>query len=55
MSSSTLQLSEGKAADLSHPTFADPHSQLAIAYERQGRPADAAAERAKASELTKTN
>jgi protein O-GlcNAc transferase len=39
---------ESIAAD---PTFADPHSQLAIAYERQGRPADAAAERAKATEL----
>jgi Flp pilus assembly protein TadD len=36
------------------PTFAAPHEQLAIAYERQGRPDDAAAERAKAAELEKT-
>lgn len=36
-------------------TFADPHTQLAIAYERQGRPGDAAAERARATELAKTN
>lgn len=41
---------ESVAAD---PTFADPHSQLAIAYERQGRAEDAAAERAKAQELAK--
>jgi protein O-GlcNAc transferase len=34
------------------PTFADPHSQLAVAYDRQGRPADAAAERSKAVTLT---
>jgi tetratricopeptide (TPR) repeat protein len=40
---------ESIAAD---PTFADPHSQLAIAYDRQGRIQDAAAERAKAAELT---
>jgi Flp pilus assembly protein TadD len=39
---------ESIAAD---PTFAEPHSQLAIAYERQGRSADAAAERARATEL----
>ena len=34
-------------------TFAEPHSQLAIAYERQGRTQEAAAERAKAAELEK--
>jgi Flp pilus assembly protein TadD len=34
------------------PTFADPHSQLAVAYDRQGRTADAAAERAQALNLT---
>ena len=39
---------ESIAAD---STFADPHVQLAIAYERQGRSADAAAERAKATTL----
>jgi len=39
---------EAIAAD---PTFAEPHSQLAIAYDRQGRAADAAGERAKATEL----
>jgi Flp pilus assembly protein TadD len=39
---------ESIAAD---PTFADPHNQLAIAYDRQGRAADAAAERAKAATL----
>jgi tetratricopeptide (TPR) repeat protein len=39
---------EAIAAD---PTFAEPHNQLAIAYERQGRSADAAAERAKATSL----
>jgi protein O-GlcNAc transferase len=33
------------------PTFAEPHLQLAIAYERQGRMEDAAAERAKAKSL----
>jgi tetratricopeptide (TPR) repeat protein len=33
------------------PTFADPHAQLAIAYDRQGRPQDAAAERAAAAAL----
>ena len=32
-------------------TFAEPHKQLAIAYERQGRTQEAAAERAKAAEL----
>jgi tetratricopeptide (TPR) repeat protein len=40
---------ESIAAD---PTFADPHSQLAIAYDRQGRTQDAASERAKAAELS---
>jgi len=39
---------EAIAAD---PTFAEPHSQLAIAYDRQGRAADAAAERSKAAGL----
>jgi tetratricopeptide (TPR) repeat protein len=39
---------ESIAAD---PTFADPHGQLAIAYERQGRAEDASAERAKAKQL----
>jgi tetratricopeptide (TPR) repeat protein len=39
---------EAIAAD---PTFADPHSQLANAYERQVRADDAAAERAKATSL----
>jgi Flp pilus assembly protein TadD len=39
---------ESIAAD---PTFAEPHSQLAIAFERQGRAADAASERAKATSL----
>ena len=43
---------ESIAAD---PTFAEPHSQLAIAYERQGRTDEAAAEHAKAEELTKNN
>ncbi|MGA9587750.1 MAG: tetratricopeptide repeat protein [Terracidiphilus sp.] len=41
---------ESVAAD---STFADAHTQLAIAYERQGRPVEAAAERAKAAELSK--
>src|SRR3984885_16809 len=36
------------------PAFADPHGQLAIAYERQGRAEDAAAEREKAAELGKS-
>jgi Flp pilus assembly protein TadD len=40
---------ESIAAD---PTFAEPHSQLAVAYDRQGRSQDAAAERAKAAELS---
>jgi tetratricopeptide (TPR) repeat protein len=40
---------ESIAAD---PTFADPHSQLAIAYDRQGRTQDAVAERAKAAQLS---
>jgi tetratricopeptide (TPR) repeat protein len=39
---------ESIAAD---PTFADPHVQLAIAYDRQGRSADAAAERDRATAL----
>ena len=39
---------EAVAAD---PTFADPHAQLAIAYTRLGRSADAAAERARAAGL----
>jgi tetratricopeptide (TPR) repeat protein len=43
---------ESVAAD---PTFAEAHAQLAIAYERQGRVNEAAAERAKAAELTKAN
>ena len=38
---------EAIAAD---PTFAEPHAQLAIAYERQGRAEDANAERAKAQQ-----
>ena len=41
---------ESVAAD---PTFAEAHTQLAIAYERQGRADEAAAERAKAVDLTK--
>jgi protein O-GlcNAc transferase len=41
---------ESVAAD---PTFAEPHIQLAVAYERQGRAGEAAAERAKAAELGK--
>jgi protein O-GlcNAc transferase len=39
---------ESIAAD---PTFAAPHIQLAIAYERQGRTQDAATEHAKAKAL----
>jgi Flp pilus assembly protein TadD len=39
---------ESIAAD---PTFGEPHTQLAIAFDRQGRAKDAAAERAKAAEL----
>jgi protein O-GlcNAc transferase len=35
----------------SDPTYADPHNQLAIAYDRQGRADDASAERAKAANL----
>jgi protein O-GlcNAc transferase len=42
---------ESIAAD---PTFAEPHNQLAIAYERQGRGEEAAAEHAKAKELSKS-
>ena len=41
---------ESVAAD---PTFAEAHTQLAIAYERQGRADEAAAERAKAADLGK--
>jgi Flp pilus assembly protein TadD len=41
---------ESVAAD---PTFADAHTQLAIAYDRQGRAEEAAAERAKAADLGK--
>ena len=37
------------------PTFAEPHTQLAFAYDRQGRAQDAAAERAKATELAAPN
>ena len=43
---------ESIAAD---PSFADPHGQLAIAYERQGRADEAASEHNKAEELSKTN
>jgi tetratricopeptide (TPR) repeat protein len=43
---------ESIAAD---PTFADPHGQLAIAFERQGRAEDASAERAKAKQLGTTS
>ena len=39
---------ESIAAD---PTFADAHSQLAVAFERQGRADDAVAERAMAKDL----
>jgi len=42
---------EAVAAD---PTFAEAHTQLAIAYERQGRADEARAERAKAAEQGKT-
>src|ERR1035437_2067782 len=42
---------ESIAAD---PTFADAHSQLAAAYERQGRVDEATTERAKAKELAAT-
>ena len=41
---------ESVAAD---PTFAEAHTQLAIAYERQGRADEAAEERAKAADLSK--
>jgi protein O-GlcNAc transferase len=43
---------ESIAAD---PTFAEAHSQLAVAYERQGRAADAAAEHEKATQLAPAN
>jgi tetratricopeptide (TPR) repeat protein len=36
-------------------TFAEPHGQLALAYGRQGRTEEAATERAKAAELSRTN
>jgi Flp pilus assembly protein TadD len=39
---------EAVAAD---PTYAEPHHQLAIAYDREGRGDDAAAERSKAASL----
>jgi tetratricopeptide (TPR) repeat protein len=42
---------EAIAAD---PTYSEPHNQLAIAYERQGRAGDATAERAKAASLSPT-
>ncbi|MFZ0745748.1 MAG: tetratricopeptide repeat protein, partial [Terracidiphilus sp.] len=42
---------ESIAAD---PTFAEPHNQLAIAYERQGRGDEAISERTKAEELSKS-
>ena len=45
-----LRYQESIAAD---PTFADAHTQLAIAYERQGRSDEARAERAKAAEPSK--
>ncbi len=41
---------ESVAAD---PTFAEAHTQLAIAYERQGRTEEAAAERARAANVEK--
>jgi tetratricopeptide (TPR) repeat protein len=41
---------ESIAAD---PTFAEPHSQLALAYDRQGSAQEAAQERARAAELEK--
>jgi tetratricopeptide (TPR) repeat protein len=41
---------EAIAAD---PSYAEAHSQLALAYERQGRAEEAAAERAKADALSK--
>jgi tetratricopeptide (TPR) repeat protein len=41
---------ESVAAD---PSFAEAHTQLAIAYERQGRAEEAAAERAKAANVEK--
>ncbi|MGC1299355.1 MAG: tetratricopeptide repeat protein, partial [Alloacidobacterium sp.] len=55
-----LLLQKGQIADAidryqdainSDPTYADAHTQLAAAYERQGRASDAAAERAKAAAL----
>jgi hypothetical protein len=44
----SIKYQEAIAAD---PTFAAPHSQLANAYERQGRAEDTAAERAKTTSL----
>lgn len=55
-----LLLAKGQIADAvdryrdaitSDPSYAEAHAQLAVAYERQGRPTDAAAERAKAAAL----
>jgi Flp pilus assembly protein TadD len=43
---------ESIAAD---PSFAEPHHQLAIAYERQGRADEAATEHAKAADLSKSH
>jgi tetratricopeptide (TPR) repeat protein len=42
---------EAVAAD---PSFGEAHTQLAIAYERQGRTTDASSERAKAAAIGKT-
>jgi Tfp pilus assembly protein PilF len=56
-----LLLQKGQIADAidryqdainSDPTYTEAHTQLANAYDRQGRAADAAAERAKAAALT---
>ncbi len=55
-----LLLQKGQIADAidryqdaisSDPTYAEAHTQLAAAYERQGRAADATSERAKAAAL----
>jgi len=46
------QYQDAIAAD---PGYADAHAQLAVAYARQGRADEAAAERAKADALKKTN
>jgi tetratricopeptide (TPR) repeat protein len=50
ISDAIARYQESIAAD---PTFADPHSQLALALERQGRREEAVAERAKATELAR--